>query len=524
MPIATLAKLSILVIISSSATAAILPLVNFAISNHDNVGLRLATFLGFAVAIVSFKVAYKSLIMDTSFLAESIIHSMRLRFLERIQSVSLRDVERLNRDEIYVCVNSEMDMVSDAAQTSVTIVESTLILLLLMGYLLWLSLIGFLCVLIFVLVATFIQLRESNRIDAVHQEAFTLQGALTEGFTDLLEGFKEVKMSTARSTDLVNSAKGRSYAALKGRMTLHGIFANNRINSELSYFGLIMSIVFLVPIISNELGQDFIMTTVGALYLVGPLFNLINAVPSVQKINAASKTILAVEARLGEMQRPTEEPPKIDTEFHRISLNEITFQYQSDDEFQMGPINLDVYRGQIVFITGGNGSGKSTFLKLLTGLYSPDQGVLSLDGQPITQENASSYRNLFSVIFSDNHLFKILYGIHEPDLNEASELFRLMELEHKTKISGNVFETIDLSRGQRKRLALIVALLEHRPICVFDEWAADQDVYFRQKFYRVILPWLRELGKTIIVVTHDEKYFDAADRRIDLENGKARSA
>jgi putative pyoverdin transport system ATP-binding/permease protein len=92
-----------------------------------------------------------------------------------------------------------------------------------------------------------------------------------------------------------------------------------------------------------------------------------------------------------------------------------------------------------------------------------------------------------------------------------------MELEQKTGIVGRTFSDVNLSTGQRKRLAMIALVLERRPICIFDEWAADQDVHFRQKFYQVILPWLKSQGKTVIAVTHDERYFDAADQRIHLE-------
>ena len=85
------------------------------------------------------------------------------------------------------------------------------------------------------------------------------------------------------------------------------------------------------------------------------------------------------------------------------------------------------------------------------------------------------------------------------------------------------FNTVDLSTGQRKRLALIVSLLEKRPILLLDEWAADQDPEFRRKFYFDLLPALHRAGVTVVVVTHDDRYLDEMDlpaRRLRMDEGR----
>jgi putative ATP-binding cassette transporter len=521
-PKITYLKLFILAALSSCSNTAILALINHAIVNQTDVELRIITFLGFAASILCFRAAHKSLIIGTSTLAESTIHSMRVRFLDRIQAVNLRDVERLNREDIYVCVNSEMEIIADAAFTFTTIIETTLILAVTMAYLALLSIIGFMCVLGFVLVATMIHLRHSKLINSEHQVIFGLESMLLGGFTDLIDGFKEVKMNTMRSSELVDKAKNASRLVFERKMVLNNVLASNHINSQIAYFGFMTAIVFLTPIIWSESGKNVVTTAVSALFLIGPTFALINSIPSLQKINAAATAILALETRIGKIDpRIGEETSMraISAKFDTISMNQVTFQYDNGKGgFKFGPINLKINCGQIVFITGGNGSGKSTLLKLLTGLYTPNEGVLMIDGQQITTENVVSYRNLFSAIFSDYHLFKTLYGIPESDPHEVDSLFRLVELEKKTHLAGRSFESIDLSSGQKKRLALIAVLLEHRPICVFDEWAADQDVHFRKKFYNIILPWLKKMGKTVIAVTHDEKYFDIADFRLNLDS------
>lgn len=104
---------------------------------------------------------------------------------------------------------------------------------------------------------------------------------------------------------------------------------------------------------------------------------------------------------------------------------------------------------------------------------------------------------------------------------ESAEVYlKRLEIAHKVSIRDGSFTTTDLSTGQRKRLALINAWLEERPVLVFDEWAADQDPTFRRIFYTELLPELKRLGKTIIVISHDDRYFDVADRLVRMAAGK----
>jgi putative ATP-binding cassette transporter len=159
-------------------------------------------------------------------------------------------------------------------------------------------------------------------------------------------------------------------------------------------------------------------------------------------------------------------------------------------------------------------------MKTLTGLYLPQAGTISLDRTLVTPETAAWYRSHFSTVFTDYHLFDRLYGLQHVPPEEVNALLRLMQIDHKTSYTEGRFTTQDLSGGQRKRLALIVALLEDRPILVLDEWAADQDPPFRRFFYEQVLKDLKARGKTIIAVTHDDKYFNVADHVVKMEYGK----
>ncbi len=181
--------------------------------------------------------------------------------------------------------------------------------------------------------------------------------------------------------------------------------------------------------------------------------------------------------------------------------------------------------GQITFIVGGNGSGKSTLAKLLTGLYLPETGSVTLNGEKIGHDNIEWFRQNCSAIFTDFHLFEDYLGFDRPGLDdEVRRYLAELQLAHKVTVHDGRLSTVALSQGQRKRLALLTALLEDRPIYLFDEWAADQEPRFREVFYTEILPGLARRGKTVIVITHDDRYFHCADQIVKLDFGQIADA
>jgi putative ATP-binding cassette transporter len=208
----------------------------------------------------------------------------------------------------------------------------------------------------------------------------------------------------------------------------------------------------------------------------------------------------------------------------RLTLQAVTHAYhskQAKEAFTLGPIDINLKAGELVVLAGGNGSGKTTLAKVLTGLYPAETGELLLDGQRITDENREFYRQHFSAVFYDFHLFESLLGLEKPGLDErARERLARLQLNHVVSVENGVFSTTQLSQGQRKRLALLTASLEDRPIYVFDEWAADQDPEFKEFFYHDLLSDLKAQGKLVLIICHDDHYFDVADRMIKLESGK----
>jgi putative ATP-binding cassette transporter len=207
-----------------------------------------------------------------------------------------------------------------------------------------------------------------------------------------------------------------------------------------------------------------------------------------------------------------------------LELKGVTHSYHNERDgstFMLGPVDFTFKPGELVFLVGGNGSGKTTLAKLLSGLYMPEKGEISLDGTPITDQNRDDYRQFFSAVFYDFFLFESLLGLDPEKLDErAREYLARLQLDHKVQIKEGELSTIDLSQGQRKRLALLTAFLEDRPFYIFDEWAADQDPVFREIFYLQILSELKAKNKTVLVISHDDRYYHLGDHVIKLDYGK----
>jgi putative ATP-binding cassette transporter len=288
---------------------------------------------------------------------------------------------------------------------------------------------------------------------------------------------------------------------------------------------LIGLLVFVVP----SLKEISVATLTGyaliLLYMVVPLevlsggFAIIGratvSLNQIESLGLSLKTDSSSDERLEEIVRPS---------WQTLELDGVVRSYQLEKDnssFVLGPIDLILHSGELVFIIGGNGSGKTTLAKLLTGLYPPEAGEIRFNGQTITSSNVDDYREHFSAVFSDFYLFESLLGLEAPRLDaQAREYLSQLQLDGKVEVKDGVLSTLDLSQGQRKRLALLTAYLEDRPIYVFDEWAADQDPLFKEVFYFQLLPEMKARGKTVIVISHDDRYYSVGDRVIKLDSGR----
>lgn len=287
-------------------------------------------------------------------------------------------------------------------------------------------------------------------------------------------------------------------------------------------------LVFVTPFWAVQRTEALTALSFAILYLISPISALMTAVPELRQASIAMRKIEQLEQSLsdGENRTIASDPFNTDSRMH-IEFRGVCHHYEGSDdgrEFILGPIDLAVRQGEILFIIGGNGSGKTTLAMMLLGLYAPEKGEITLNGVRVTDANRELYRQHFSAVFADFHLFEHLPGNAGEDIHKRADHYvRRLGMGNKVRIGDGKFSTIDLSSGQRKRLALVSSYLEDREFCVFDEWASDQDPVFKRVFYTELLPELKALGKAVIVITHDDGYFDCADRILKLEDGGVRS-
>lgn len=354
-------------------------------------------------------------------------------------------------------------------------------------------------------------------------EAADLQDQVYQQFDAITDGAKELRLHRGKRHFFRQQVLTPAIDRLRQRR-VEGASVFHMASSWGGFviFAFIGGALFYLSAQTGE-GQQKIMSGFALLflYMLTPLEVLLGTIPEAAKAKASAATITELTSQL-EAEADSGQPEL--TSFTHINLTAVSHRYyheQTDDMFALKAINLMLLPGQLIYLVGGNGSGKTTFAKVLCGLYAAEAGQIKLDGELVTATKLDDYRQLFSSIFADYYLFDRLLENCSPALEaKGNLLISKLNLQHKVAIVKGAFTTRQLSQGQRKRLALVVAYLEDRPFYIFDEWAADQDPVFKQVFYHELLPELKAQQKTVLVITHDEQYFGLADRLLKMENGQ----
>lgn len=360
-------------------------------------------------------------------------------------------------------------------------------------------------------------------------KASTEQDRLFGHFRSLTDGAKELRLHAGKRRTFSDDVLGQSIDEVRRSRSLGmSIFVASASWGNFLIYAFIGLVLFVL--VGDIPDRNQVMTGFALvfLYMVVPLEVLLLNIPRANLARVAAERIEEITRDIPAADNSeTDDPESPPSGFNKLLLRGVTHRYyheQSDEVFELGPLDLAFHPGSVTFLVGGNGSGKTTLAKLLVGLYAPESGEVSLDGERIDEHNRDRYRQLFSAIFSDFHLFERLLELERSDLDEAgNRLLQRLHLQHKVKVSDGAFTTQALSQGQRKRLALVAACLEDRPFLVFDEWAADQDPVFKEVFYRELLPELKAQGKAVLVISHDDRYFHLGDRLLKLEDGQLSS-
>lgn len=462
-------------------------------------------------------------------LGQATVYQLGMHICRKILAVPLRRFEELDPGAVVAVLTEDVLTVANGLAGIPLLGINLPIVLACLVYVGWLSPPVLVCGLLFTVPAiagdTFLMGRGVRQLAWARAE----QDALVGHFRSMIDGFRELKLHRSKREAFLDECLRVSAATVRDRNTV-GLtyYALAGSWSQLAFFGFIGFVLFVLPGIFH-LGREALAgATLVVLFIMSPLEVILTWIPilgrtgvSLRRIQALDPSLESAGAEAAEAAQTRPDRPALRS---ALELSGITYVYRHASDpggFALGPIDLTVRPEEIVFLVGGNGSGKTTLVKLIAGLYAPEQGTIRVDGRPVTAEALDEYRQLFSVVFADGHLFPRLLGLNPSglDARAARELDRL-EMAGHVRVEGGVFSTTELSQGQRKRLALLAASLEDRPICILDEWASHQDPHFKQVFYHEILPEWRARGKTLLVITHDEDFFHVADRVVRLDAGR----
>ena len=518
-------KFFLLNLLSGLSSTAIVALVNNCAAKKNVSSFDLSTFLIFASTLVCYIVTTKTLMNITFKVTEDSIDSVRKSLFRKLRLCDLEFFEQRDRNTIYDQIMKSTAIIAQTGAFILATGPELILIVMVYIYIFFLSKTAFFITIGMLTTASFIFIKKVNEVKKYFLEAADHDQQVGSFLSGLLFGFKECLLNSRRDTDLASEFSSSSSELADSRIMAGKNFSNIFAFVQIFYYVILAVIVFLMPVLGWHNSNDQMMTfkLVAAFFFVFiPTSNVVRMINYNTQVSVAISGIQKLENLIDERLR--ENGVNVDSSkdeifrppvFASLELKDIEYSYYDADRmatFSVGPVSFKLSKGDVVFICGRNGSGKTTFLKLLAGLYKPKKGKIEQNERVVPFNCNHVYRETFAAVFSDFHLFQKLHGLHETDPGKTAELLTLFQLDYKTKRIGDSFSNLDLSTGQRKRLALIVSLMEDKPVYIFDEWAADQDPHFRKYFYLELLPRLKREGKTVVAVTHDDRYFDCCDR------------
>lgn len=482
-------------------------------------------YAGLCVGLVAFSFCSDILLIR---LSQKAVFDLRISLSEKLLGLPLRRLEETGTARLLATLTNDVGIIADAFGSLPTLCMNIAVIVGCVAYLIWIAPLAALALMVFMAAGIVSYQVPVMRGIAYKRQARGTTDHLFYHFRGLTEGAKELKLSSRRRASFVGRELSETCAELQG-LNVRGdtIFSAVAAWGRVLFFVAIGLCLFVLPSLM-ETGPGVVLAFSTTLILmVSPLDLILASLPRLGNANASSRRVeefgLALGTPPSQLAGPGGAANPLD--WGRLELDSVVMRYPSKGDSQpfcVGPIDLTLEPGETVFLVGGNGSGKTSLAKVLLGLYLPDEGCLRLSGVEVSEALRENYREFFSGVFADFFLFDRLAGEGDGgDAQRANQILDRLLLRDKVSVdSSGALSTLDLSQGQRKRLALLQALMEDRPVYFFDEWAADQDPFFRRVFYEELLPELKKRGKTVIVISHDDRYFKLADRVIKMSYGR----
>ena len=533
-PISVIATL--MGVASGVATAALLGLTNRALRDGSlALPSLIEAFAGLCLLALAGEIVSD---IGNSYVGQRVIASLRTEICRKILAAPIQVIEEYKSHRLIAVLNQDIDTISAFSFLFSSLAIAIATVLACVGYLFILSPSMSLIAVAAIALGTVAQSLARRVGIRRFGSARKAEDQLQKHFRSITDGAKELRLNRAYRQHMQSvELSGTIASILQLRVRASNVFVSANAFGSLLYFvvvGIVLVMLSHAPDANRHVLSGFVLVL---LYMKGPIQEIVGALPSIGRAQVAMRSIAALVEKFSHREpslfddavTPAEAPASFDV----ITLRDVGYRFASPEAdptndtahratrgFELGPLTLDIKRGETLFIVGENGSGKTTLIKLLLGLYAPTDGQIEVDGKPIGVESLDAYRQMFSTVFSDYHLFDTIFGAKGDTDHRATQYLDYLGIANKVDIVNGKFSTTDLSTGQRKRLALVHAYLENRPVIVLDEWAADQDPTFRRAFYTTILADLKRQGKTLVVISHDDRYFDVADRVVRIDEGK----
>ena len=475
--------------------------------------LVLPEFLGLLVLLMAITLASQ---LALTLLGHHFVCRLRGEFIKRILDTQVERIEQIGSAQLLAALTSDVRNITIAFVRLPELIQGIILTVGSAAWLAWLSPRMLLITVIWLVITIVGGWLLVSRVYRHMAKLRDIEDNLYSDYQTIIEGRKELALNRQRAQLIFETVYQEDARAYRRHIVRADTFHLSAVNwSNIMMLGAIGLVFFM----ANSLGwaDTAIAATYSLtlLFLRTPLLSAVGALPTLLTAQVAFNKLH--KFKLAAYQESFNEHV-VTQEWQTLELRNLHFHY-GEGGFDVGPINMTLRRGELVFLIGGNGSGKSTLAMLLTGLYQPVSGLILLDGQPV---DIVAYRQLFSAVFTDVHLFdRLIDNQGQPaDPAKVQQWLERLQMQEKLKLEGNKVLNLKLSKGQSKRLALLLAVAEQRDILLLDEWAADQDPHFRRIFYRELLPWLKEMGKTVFAISHDDHYFLHADRLLEMREGR----
>lgn len=480
----------------------------------------LPEFLGLIALLLAITLA-SQLALTT--LGHHFVYRLRGQLIKRILDTNIEQVEKIGSARLLASLSTDVRYITVAFVRLPELVQGGVLTVGITVYLGWLSPAMLGVTALWVIFTILVGVRLVAKVYRHMAKLRDSEDRLYADYQSVIEGRKELALNRDRAEWLYRDVYTPNAEAYR-----HHIICGDTYHlSAVNWFNIMMlGAIGVVFFLANGLGwasaQVATTFSLTLLFLRTPLIQAIGAFPPLINARVAFEKISALDLAA---HHDTFDSDTQRHDWQVLALEQVCYRYPAEEArpgFAIGPIDLTLRRGEVVFLIGGNGSGKSTLARLLTGLYQPQSGCVRVDGRPLQEEDWTTYRQHFSAIYTDLHLFDRLMGPEgeSPDTMLVEEWLSALGMHSKLDFDGDRVTNINLSQGQRKRLAMLLAVAEQRDLLLLDEWAADQDPQFRRVFYRELLPQLRALGKTLVVISHDDHYFDQADRLLEMRGGQ----